>query len=232
MSNITRERRVGPDGKETFVTSFELKPEGHRPVNDDAVEDIDAVLRRAGNVLHAFDPARIVNFASGGPPVWSVAMVPVTVPKPYTLFLTYGFSHIVSPERSREGVHHEYAIAVAPHPGNTSVWAPALLRQLARYVLTSGKDLRVGDIMPCQMPITHVPFQPGDRGMMPNTDKDAVLVCTDPVIPHIDTRKGRVEIRRIVGITTEDLNETYGPTPAESRSLICFGRDELMLTSL
>ena len=103
-----------------------------------------------------------------------------------TLFLTYGFSH-VSPEASREGIHHELSIAVAPHAGNTHVWGSPL-RHLAR-------------------------------------------VAADPVIPHIDTRGGPIEVRRIVGITEEEL-QRLGTIPASRRGAARSALDSLLLTTI
>jgi len=128
--------RKKPTGESVTVTeTFELRGEP-RAVRNDVVELIDGALGRVGTseVLHAIDPGRIVNFAEGGPAVWSVGVVEVAAERPYTLFVTYGFSHELSPDRERERIHHELSIAV-PADCQTQPWAVALLRHLARYVL-------------------------------------------------------------------------------------------------
>ena len=221
---------MNADGSVTEETRFELAADNLRPVRDDVLEDMDGVLGRAGHVMHAIDPARLVTFESGGPPVWSVGMVQVQVPQPYQLFLTYGFSHVFSPEPSREGIHHELSIAISPHLGNTQVWAVALLRHLARYVLRTGNDLKVGDVMPCRAPITRIAFQPEHHAMMPDTALDSIVVAADPVIPRIDTRGGPIEVRRIVGITEAELHR-LGPLPASQRGAARASVDSLLLTT-
>ena len=145
--------------------------------------------------MHAIDGGRIASFTDGGPPVWSVAIVPVPGPKPYTLLLTYGFSQAVCPDALYAGKTYEFSIAV---PANCEhhPWAVAALRQLARYQLTSGAELMVGDVMPCQAPITHFPFPPHLRGQLPTTSVDSLVVTSDPVLGTIATSAGPIEVRR------------------------------------
>ena len=215
----------------TVTQSFTLEGEP-RPVRSDVVDAMDAVLGRAGNVNHAFDPARLVSFAHGGPPVWSVGVVPVTVPERYDYFLTYGFSHILSPEPSREGIHHEFAIAVPAGTEKSEIWAVALLRHLSRYCLSTGNELMAGDVMPFHgVPITKSPFPPQHHAMFPSTSLDCIVVTPDPVIPYVDTPHGPIEIRRIVGIDTREL-QRLGPMPAEHRAAARAALDPLLLTRI
>jgi hypothetical protein len=188
-----------------------------RPVRMDVVEAIDDVLKEVGNseVMHAIDPTRIASFADGGPPVWSVGVVQVVGDQPYTLFVTYGFSHTLSPGAERNGIEHELSLAVPAHC-ETQPWAVALLRHLARYVLSSGNELMVGDVMPCHAPITRIPFPPQHHGMVPATHLDSIVIVPDPLIGEIETAHGVIEVRRIVGVTINDLHR-IGPTPPPAR---------------
>ncbi|MFN7696562.1 MAG: suppressor of fused domain protein [Deltaproteobacteria bacterium] len=227
---MLRRETFHPDGSVTVTQEFELTGADLRPVRSDVVDVMDRVLGRAGEVMHAIDPARIMSFANGGPPVWSVASVPVTVPRPYGYALTYGMSHQLSPEPFREGIGYEFSIAVAgaQHP---DVWAVSLLRHLARYVLSSGNELMVGDVMPCHAPITRIPFPPQYHAMMPNTSVDSIVVVPDPVIPRIDTPHGPIEVRRIVGVELREL-ERLGPMPAAARPAARAAVDPLLLTTI
>ena len=103
-------------------------------------------LQRPGRRAHGEDRIRGVGLAS------------VPGPRPYTLLVTNGFSHILSPEADREGVHHEYSLAV---PAGTPLepWADALLRHECRYILDSGADIQVDDCVPFHgVPMTRIPF--------------------------------------------------------------------------
>jgi hypothetical protein len=147
----------------------------------------------------------MMRFDAGGPPVWSIAMVRVQGPRPYWLWLTYGFSGVLTPVDYRAEYHHEYSIAVPCDDGEVPVWPSALLRHMCRYVLNSRAELRVGDNIPCHAPITTVPFAPEHRAMMPQTELDTLLVGTDPLLPEVDTPHGPVEVRRFVGLRTDEL---------------------------
>ena len=199
----------------THTQTFELKGPP-RPVRMEAVEAIDQALVAIGKteVMHAIDPARIVTFKDGGPPVWSVATTEVAARVPYTLFVTYGFSHVVSPEPERQGKNFEFSIAVARSP--TNPWAVALLRHLCRYQLSSGNELMVGDVMPLHAPITCIAFPPQHHAAMPATSIDSIVVVDDPVLGAIDTPHGPVNVRRIVGVTMADL-DVLGPNPPARR---------------
>ncbi len=206
MTKFREKVTQNPDGSSTVTTSFQL-PSQLRPVNDAAVEALDAALGALGkNVLHAMDPRRLVSFRDGGPPVWSVGMVSVPGPTPYTLLVTYGFSHALSPEDFRRSVRHEYSLAV-PADVPTAPWADALLRHMCRYVLTQGADIKVADCVPFfGTPITCIPFQPEHHAMMPPTKLVGVMADVDPVLPQVKTPHGTVEIRRIVGVDQRELD--------------------------
>jgi hypothetical protein len=200
----TVERRG--DGTEVVTQQFELKGDP-RPVRMDVVEALDAALGRLGaNVLHAIDPSRILSFASGGPPVWSVGIVDVPGPHPYSLLLTYGFCHTVSPEDFRDGIAHEYSLAV-PAGVPLSPWADALLRHQCRYVLTEGADIRVNDCIPLRgIPMTRIPFQPQHHANLPDSSLVGILATSDPVLGVVATPAGPIEVRRLVGIDAKELD--------------------------
>lgn len=219
-----------PDGSRTIETTFELTGDP-RPVRGDVVENLDAALSSlGGEVLHAIDPARLLDFDQGGPSVWSVGIVEVSGDSPYTLLLTYGFSHILSPAPFREGINHEYSIAV-PAGTNPLPWADALLRHLTKYVLKSGRDLEVGQVMPCFAPITYIPFPHHAHSSMPSTELVGLAVARDPQIASIDTAHGKIEVRRLVGLHQAELDraETWSPHGFMEEYLV---RDSLLLTDL
>jgi hypothetical protein len=200
------------DGSRNVTTTFELSGET-RPVREDVVAMVDESLERlGGEVMHALDPKRILRYESGGPAIWSVGLVEVPGKRPYTLLLSYGLSCVISPEESRKGIHHEYSLAI---PAGTPVqpWADALLRHLSRYVLSSGKDLRPGEIMPCHAPITCLAFQPEHHKKMPRTSLVGIVVASDPTIDTIETPYGEITVRRILGIDQDELDrvETWSP---------------------
>lgn len=194
------------DGTRVVETQFKLEGE-LRPVRSDVVEALDSALARlGGEVMHAMDPSRLLSFANGGPSVWSVGFVDVPGPRPYTLLLTYGFSHVLSPEGFREGIGHEYSLAV-PAGVPLSPWADAFLRHQCRYILTQGADIRVNDCVPLRAaPITRIPFQPQHHAMMPDSNLVGVLAAPDPVLQTIDTPGGPIEVRRLVGIDHSELD--------------------------
>ena len=199
---IRRDVTRNPDGSETVRTSFTV--DAVRAVHDDSVVAIDAALGAlGGEVLHAMDPSRILPFSHGGPPVWSVGIVKLPA---YTLLVTYGFSHEVSPEPGRASVHHEYSLAV-PHGTPLQPWADAFLRHQTRYILTQGADIRVNDCIPLNgIPMTRIPFQPQHHAGMPDSTLVGVLCTSDPVLPAIATPHGTIEVRRLVGIDALELD--------------------------
>ncbi len=107
-----------------------------REVRDDGVEAYDEALAAVGRgeVMHFIDPRRIQRFEAGGPPVWSVASVPVGDD---VLCLTYGFARAIDQER---GVDFEMSVRV---PGKAGMWPALFLRALCRYMLSSGRPLEV-----------------------------------------------------------------------------------------
>lgn len=196
------------DGSRTVRTEVTLRGEP-RPVRDDVVTALDDALEGVGQgaqVMHAMDPSRLLSFENGGPPVWSVGMVEVPGPQPYTLLVTYGFSHVLSPEAFREGLRHEYSLAV-PHGVPLSPWADAFLRHQCRYVLTQGADIRVNDCVPFRgVPMTRLPFQPAHHAMMPDSSLVGMLATVDPVLGRVPTPHGDIEVRRLVGIDARELD--------------------------
>jgi hypothetical protein len=210
---IERSRTVQADGTVTETTSFEL-PAQTRPVRMEAVSALDAALSGlGGEVLHAMDPSRLIPFPLGGPPVWSVGIVEVAGPTPYTLLVTYGLSDVVCPEEHLAGSSYELSLAV-PTGTPLSPWADAFLRHQARYALSNGAPLRPNDCVPFRgVPMTYLPFQPQHHAMMPRSSLVGMLVTEDPVLPEVKTPHGPVSIRRLVGIDALELDraETWSP---------------------
>jgi len=196
------------DGSQTVTTEFTLEGPP-RPVESEVVECFDRALAAlGGQVMHAYDPSRLLSFEAGGPPIWSVGMVEVPGPRPYTLLLTYGFSHELSPEPARAEFHHEYSLAV-PAGVPLSPWADALLRHQCRYVLTEGAEIRVGDCVPLRgVPMTRVPFQPEHHAALPDSTLVGILAARDPALGRILTPAGEVEVRRLVGIDSRELDRS------------------------
>lgn len=200
------DERRNADGSHTFTMNLDSSTP-MRPVRDDVVDLVDAALGRlGGEVLHAMDPRRIVSFLGGGPPVWSVGMVDVPGETPYKLLVTYGLSHVLSPEDFRAPLRHEYSLAV-PLGFPTSPWADALMRHQCRYVLEQGAEIRVNDCVPFRgVPMTRIPFQPAHHAMMPDSSLVGILCAADPVLPSIETPHGPIEVRRLVGVDSLELD--------------------------
>lgn len=187
------------DGSVTHSVSFTLGAGDVREVNDGAVEAYDVALGAVGDgeVMHFMDPRRIQAFAAGGPPVWSVAAVPMGGD---TLYLTYGLSGALDP--AREGWPFEMSVRVR---GEATMWPALFLRGLCRYMITSGRALEVGQFMPFPAPITRFAVAPAEAGQMPATPMNAACVTTDPALPRIEAPGGAVEVRRAYGVYTDEL---------------------------
>jgi len=226
---MKRTTETRPDGSVVHTTEFTLKGEP-RPVRDEVVTALDNTLGALGSeVLHAMDPTRLLSFENGGPPIWSVGLVTVAGPVPYTLLVTYGFSHVLSPEPMREGIAHEYSLAV-PVGVPLSPWADAFLRHQCRYILTQGSDIRVNDCVPFNgIPMTKIPFQPEHHGRMPDSRLVGIVATADPVLGTVETPAGPIEVRRLVGVDQEELDriETWS-VPAFLEELRW--RDHLLLS--
>jgi hypothetical protein len=66
---------------------------------------------------------------------------------------------------------------------------------------------------------------------MPDTAVDSIVVAPDPVIPFVDTPHGRIEVRRVVGVTMREL-ERLGPMPPAQRAQARAAVDPLLLTTI
>ncbi len=174
--------------------SFTLEPDKVRSVHDDAVQAFDATLAKVGNgeVNHFIDPRRLQTFEGGGPPVWSVATVPTDEG---VLYLTYGFSEAIDPDRV--GVKFEMSVLV---PGEPAMWPGLLVRMFCRYMLGSRRPLEVGQSMPFPDAITRFFAPPGERSSYPDTAMNAVFFADDPLLPSIETPRGSVTVTRAVGL--------------------------------
>ena len=68
----------------------------------------------------------------------------------------------------------------------------------------SGRELRVGDFMPFPTPITRVTGGAEDPVRFPPTGMDAVFLVPDPLLPSVDSPRGAIEIRRVVGMLPDE----------------------------
>ncbi|MEO8552498.1 MAG: suppressor of fused domain protein, partial [Kofleriaceae bacterium] len=203
---------------------FSRKPPEGAPyvpqINEQAVAALDQALGALGPVQHIFSP--------GGQPIRSVGVV--TTPG-YTLLVTYGFSELLAPEPMREGIRHEYSIAI-PQGEPVTPWADAFLRAQCHSMLAQRVDVKVGECIPFNgIPLTCIAFQPEHHAMMPPTTLVGMFVAADPVIPRVATPAGTLEIRRLVGADPYELDRalTWDP-PAFLAQLQKV--DPLLLSSL
>lgn len=182
-----------------------------REIDGEALSAIDSALARAvgaapESVSHTFDPKRALAFEHGGPAVWSVARVSTAGPRAHHLFATCGLSELVEPGLLRRGIAHELTLRVPDTEGSSPpTWPVRVLRHLARYVLSTGRELRVGDHLPLFESIARAPMVPEHRSSQPPSQLTAVAVTRDPSLDTITTPRGTVELRRIVGLTQDEL---------------------------
>jgi hypothetical protein len=85
--------------------------------------------------------------------------------------------------------------------------------------------------MPCNAPLTRAPFPAAIHARMPTTSLDSVVVVPDPLLPSIATAHGPIEVRRIVGIDTKELNR-LGPMRPAARAAARAEVDRLFLTDI
>lgn len=186
---------------------FELRDP--RAVDSAAVDALDTALAQACGVpkeslLHAIDPRRILSFEAGGPAVWSVAVATSRAPSPHHLYVTYGLSGSVDPRRHAQGREHELSIRIPVTEGSPPLWPTLLLRHLGRYVLSSGRELRIGEVMPLFAPLSRAALPPEHREAQPDSRLMSFLVGSDPQLRSIPTHKGPIEVRRIYGIDAQE----------------------------
>jgi hypothetical protein len=187
---------------------FRVDGAGVRSVNGDVVQALDAALASmlpGAQVLHAFDPQRIVKFAGGGPPVWSVGVA--SHPSGVHQFLTYGLSSAVEP-----GLPFGFELTMRVRsPGPPPLWPTLLLRSLARYQL-GGREMKPGHHADLGGPISQAPVRPEERASMPATRMTTVLVMPGWTLP---TPGGPVEIRSVVGLDPRE-RQLLEACPAEA----------------
>lgn len=185
------------DGVVSHSMTFEVGP-NTREVHDDAVEAFDSALVSVGTgeVMHFMDPRRINAFSSGGPPVWSVAAVPVDQG---AVYLTYGLSEAIDPSRRNCGF--EMSIRVT---GSPTVWPALLLRALCRYMIQSGRVLEVGQAMPFPDSITRFFAPEAERHALPESAMNNACFTRDPLLPTIETPHGAIEVRRAFGLYPDE----------------------------
>lgn len=179
------------------TSQFELRGE-MREVDSRAVATLDAALGAAmadssgqpAAVMHALDPRRVLAFRSGGPPLWSVG---VASQGDLHQFLTYGLSRAIDPTMP---FAFELALRVRSVDGPPN-WATLMLRTLARYQLSSGREIRPGQFWEMGAAISQAAVAPHDRHIMPNTAMDTLLVAPGPSLP---TPAGPISIRNVFGL--------------------------------
>ncbi len=54
--------------------------------------------------------------------------------------------------------------------------------------------------------MTRIPFQPAHHAMMPDSSLVGMLCTSDPVLPQVQTPRGPIEVRRLVGIDARELD--------------------------
>jgi hypothetical protein len=172
-------------------------PRAMRQVDDRAVAALDAALGAAmpgAGVMHGIDPRRILTFAAGGPPVWSVAVVSQGE---WHQFLTYGLSRAVD-RTSPFGFELSLRVRDAsPSP----MWPMLLLRMIARYHLASGREITPGQFIDAGAPISQAPVAPHERAAMPSTRMTTVMVLPGASIP---SPAGPIEVRNLFGLDPDE----------------------------
>lgn len=183
-------------------------PRAVRSVNTDVVQAFDAALASmlpGAQVFHAIDPQRVVTFAFGGPPVWSVAVA--SHPSGLHQFLTYGLSRAIEP-----GLPFGFELTMRVRsPGPPPLWPTLLLRTLARYQLVE-REIAPGQHADLGGPITQAPLRPEERATMPTTRMTTVLVVPGFALP---TPRGAVDVRSVVGLDPRE-KELLESVPAEA----------------
>ena len=169
------------------------------PVSAAAVDDALAAVTDAA-IRHANDPARAHRFEDGGPSAWSVASGPRG---DTTLHVTYGLSGLVDRDPARGRIIYEFAIQTR---GPGVWWQLDVLRQLGAYLLTSGRDLAIGDYFPFHAPLPAAVLGPNRPPSEPDTHLTAIAVMPDPVLPVVHTPHGPLEIRRLYGVSNADFD--------------------------
>lgn len=182
-----------------FETSLPNDPAAMRHVNTPAVEALDRVLAGSfagAEVMHAIDPSRVVSFAAGGPPLWSVAFA--TDGRGLFQYLSYGLSRGVDPASP---FGFELALRVRstePAP----IWPTLLLRHVARYLVSSGREVKAGQSLALYGPISRAPVAPHEQHLMPDTRMTSVMLLAGPTLP---TPAGAIEVRSVFGLDASEV---------------------------
>lgn len=168
-----------------------------REVDMQQVENLDAALAAAAGIpaeriLHAIDPRRLLSFADGGPPVWSVAAARLGCGD--VLFVTYGLSRFIDPDALFDfELSFRLGGLTAGEP--LPLWPSFLLRHLARYQLGSRRELALGDPMHFGDPITRAAMAPEHAASMPDTAMHDIGIAPDPELPSV---------RRVYGLLPDE----------------------------
>jgi len=185
----------------TTKIEFEIPndPRALRTIHDDSVTALDRLLAQAvpgGEVMHAIDPRRILTFQFGGPAVWSVGVA--SHASGYHQFLTYGLSKALDPAQPFD---FELSMRVLS-PGGAPSWPTLLLRTIARYHVSSGRQIKPGEFLDLGGPISQAPVNPQERHLMPSTRMTSILIVAGPTVP---TPRGPLGIRNVVGLDRAEL---------------------------
>jgi hypothetical protein len=172
-------------------------PRAVRNVNGPAVEALDNALAASmggAQVMHGIDPRRILAFAAGGPPVWSVA---VASREGHHQFLTYGLSRAIDPASP-----FAFELALRVRDADPSpMWPMLLLRSLARYHFATGRVIAPGQAMDLGGPISQAPVAPAERDAMPTTRMTGVMILGGATIP---TPHGPVQLHNVFGLDARE----------------------------
>ena len=181
----------------SFEFNVPADPRAMRHVDERAVAALDAALGAGtgAEVMHGIDPRRILTFAAGGPPVWSVA---VASRGDVHQFLTYGLSRQL--DRSSP-FDFELTMRVR-QAGPSPMWPMLLLRSIARYHLSTGRQIAPGEFLDMAGPISQVPVAPAERASMPTTHLTTLFIVEGARVP---TPAGEIPLRNVVGLAPAEL---------------------------
>jgi hypothetical protein len=174
---------------------------GARVVDPESVLAMDdaltfAVGARPGSVVHAM---------SAGPNevaarLWSVALASGDGTH---LYATCGLSGRIDTGDDRTPTTWELSIAVEAE--KPPVWPVYLLRYLASYAITTSRPLRIGDFLRLGGPISRRPLVEAARDSVPGTALTAIGITRDPALSSIDTPRGDIELRRVIGLHEDEV---------------------------
>lgn len=174
---------------------------GARAVDPESVLAMDDALTFAVGAT----PGSVVHAMSAGPNevasrLWSVALASGDGTH---LYATCGLSGRIDTGDDRMPTTWE--LSIAAHGETPPVWPVYLLRYLASYAITTARPFRVGDFLRLGGAISRRPLVEAARDSVPDTALTAIGITRDPELASIDTPRGDIELRRVVGLHEEEL---------------------------